>query len=458
MGAPVKARMLVGLLVVLALAASGAAAPASAQRDTGPAPAPGTTHPGFHPEPPAGPHTPAPRPDELDCRNCHQGKHGGVIQMYLGLGGRGTPMIPSHMFQVRVQCVACHTSPKEEPGAAAIVGQTFRPTEQACIGCHGEKYRGMLARWVDTLAKMRGVVEPKFAAAQAALGAAETKGPKLARARELVDNAGFNLRFVVLAKGVHNVFYSADLLKLSNSWLDEALPLLGKPPVKGDDSLVRGGYCAVLCHEQARVKMPATTTFGKQRIPHARHVSEFGAVCTACHSAETHKAVTATAATCTGCHHSPANERCESCHKAQSALYRAEVKTDLAKLTPNVMANAVTCTGCHDMARKHSRSAVREKCLGCHDAGYVSFLTEWTEGVDQEVAKTSAAIAKAEAALRSGRGGVQARALVKQAKEALALVRKARGVHNPDGASSLLSAARQQAEAALASAGAPGKP
>ena len=54
-----------------------------------------------------------------------------------------------------------------------------------------------------------------------------------------------------LDKGVHYVFYAADLLKLSNGWLDEALPLLGKPALKSDDALVRGGYCAVLCHSTA---------------------------------------------------------------------------------------------------------------------------------------------------------------------------------------------------------------
>ena len=49
--------------------------------------------------------------------------------MYIGIGGRGTPTIPSHMFQVRVECIACHTTPKTEDGIAGLVGQTFRPSE-----------------------------------------------------------------------------------------------------------------------------------------------------------------------------------------------------------------------------------------------------------------------------------------------------------------------------------------
>jgi hypothetical protein len=383
--------------------------------------------------------------NELDCRNCHESKHQGVVQMYLGLGGRGTPMIPSHMFQVRVQCIACHTAPREASAPAAIAGRTFRPTEQACLGCHGDKYRGMLERWIETLARMRATVEPKLATARAALAATDSNEARRARARRLVDDAGFNLEYVVLAKGVHNVFYAADLLKLSNAWVDEALAALGKPAVKADDVLVRGGYCAVLCHEQARVKLPATVTFGARKIPHARHVTEFGAVCTACHSAEVHKAVTAKPATCAGCHHSPANERCESCHRAQSAFYRGQITTGLAKVGPNVMASAVGCTGCHDMARKHSRAAVGERCVGCHDAAYASFFTEWTAGADPDVARTAAVVSRAEA--RARRVGAEARAQVKDAREALALVRKARPAHNPDAAAALLDAARKKAEA-----------
>ncbi len=428
--------MIRAILLPLVLALTVMASPAAAQRET-PAARP------LAPHPPAAPG--AAGTNELDCRNCHQATHGGVVQMYLGLGGRGTPMIPSHMFQVRVQCVACHIAPKEDGPTAAIVGRTFRPSEEACIGCHGTKYRGMLARWGETLGKMRGLIEPKLAAARTTLAAADPKAPKTARARELVDNADFNVKFVALAKGVHNVFYAADLLKLSNSWLDEAQVTLGKPAVKADDALVRGGYCAVLCHEQAGVKLPATVTFGRQKIPHARHVAEFGAVCTGCHSAEVHKAVTAKPATCTGCHHSPTNERCESCHRAQSAFYRGEVTTDLAKPAPNVMANAVGCTGCHDMAKKHSRQAVGAKCVECHDAGYTALLTEWTSAGDAEIAKAAAAVKKAEAAVV--RGGPEARARLKEARDTLALVRKARPIHSPETASALLEAARQKAEA-----------
>ena len=439
-------------LPVLLASAQGGTAPAGsgmrAQRPAGPLPLP----PGQAPESSAPPgHQ---RQGELDCRNCHEATHQGVARMYVGLGGRGTPMIPSHMFQVRVECVACHTLPKQEGMAARIAGQTFKPSEQACVNCHSEKYRGMLQRWTDILAKMREILAPKLVAARTALIYAGPKSPKSTRASRLIGDAEFNVEFVNLGKGIHNVFYAADLLKLSNSWADEALALLGKPPVKGDDVLLRGGYCAVLCHEQAGVKQLETVAFRKQKLPHVRHVTEFGATCTACHSAEVHKAVTATPGTCSSCHHSPQNERCESCHSAQSAFYRGQVKADLAKSEPNVMVNAVGCTGCHDWSRRHSRQAVGEKCVGCHDPAYTSFLGEWTTGLDKESAAATAVLKRAEAALlrdrRAGRAVPEADALARQAREALALVQKARGVHNPAAAEALFQTARQKALEALA--------
>jgi hypothetical protein len=393
-------------------------------------------------------------PGELECRNCHVGEHQGVVRMYLGLGGRGAPQIPSHMLQVRVECIACHISPKDEAAKAALVGQTFRPTEQACVGCHGEKYRGMLARWITTLGRMQEMLAPKLAAAQSALAAADAKGPKVSRARQLVEDANFNVRFVTLGKGVHNVFYAADLLKLSNAWLDEALGLVDRAPGKASEPLVRGGYCGVLCHEQAGVKLKETVVFANQRLPHGRHVTEFGATCTACHSADVHKAVTATAATCVACHHDPQNDRCESCHRVQSAFYRGTLGTEFAKAEPNVMAEAVGCTGCHDFTAKHSRQVVGQKCVGCHEAPYKILAAEWTEGFDKDAARTSRALKRAAAAMAAARrtGGVptEATRLAQEARTALALIQKARGAHNPAMAGALLDEAQRKAEAALA--------
>lgn len=121
---------------------------------------------------------------------------------------------------------------------------------------------------------------------------------------------------------------------------------------------------------------------------------------------------------------------------------------------PNVMATTVGCTGCHDWSRKHSRQGVAEKCVGCHDKAYTSFLGEWTTGLDGGAAQVAQALKRAQAAVarerRAGRDTIEAEALVRQARAALALVQSARGIHNPPAAEALLTAARQKAEAAIA--------
>src|SRR3972149_5219736 len=187
-------------------ASAGGSAELTVEASVEPAPVLGrpvlaSHQPGLQPITPRGrgegaPPEKRPRPGELDCSNCHVGKHHGVLQMYLGTGGRGTPMIPSHMFQVRVECVPCHIVPKEAERAAGIVGQTFRPTEQACLECHGDKYRGMLQRWSDTLSAMREVLAPKLKGVRETLASADPKHPQLARAQQLVDAAEHNLQFV----------------------------------------------------------------------------------------------------------------------------------------------------------------------------------------------------------------------------------------------------------------------
>jgi hypothetical protein len=440
-------RLVLALItMVAALTAEPALAQSSAGSGARPSPAsPPTSPSASRPQQAATPH-PA---GELDCRNCHRGEHQGIVQMYIGMGGRGTSTIPSHMFQVRVQCIACHTTPSTPEGSGGLSGQTFKPSEQACVGCHGEKYRGMLQQWTTTLTRMAGLVTPKLRATRATLSERDRGDPKVARARALVDDAEFNVKFVVVAKGIHNVFYAADLLKLANGWLDDANALLGGPTIRADDQLVRGGYCAVLCHQAAGVKAKETVTFAGRKLPHVRHVAEFGATCTSCHSAETHKRVTASAATCASCHHSPQNERCETCHRAQSAFYSGEAKSREVTITPNTMAAAVACTGCHDFTRKPSRAAVAETCQGCHDTSYMPLFTEWTTGFDRDLKATVAALADAErvltAARRAGRANPDAEALLKQGREAHALVKAGGVAHNPLAADALLAAARRKA-------------
>ena len=429
------------LAVWAMLAALFAAAPALAQ-------------PGATPRPPSRAGAQPAHPEGLDCIACHVDKHGGVQRLYAGTGGRGVPPAPDRMFQVGVQCTACHTVPRSPEGARDIVGQNFRATEPACVTCHGERYGGLPERWRAGLTAMRETVAANAAAARAALGAAET-GKKAQAARRL-DDADHNLRLVALANGAHNVFYAANLLARADAWLGEAASTLGATLPKKDDALVRGGYCGPLCHDAVGLKPKETVTFRGRPLPHARHATELGATCTTCHSADAHRKLVATPATCTTCHHSPQNDRCESCHRPQSAFYRGTLKTELTSVAPNVMAAAVACTSCHDFAKPKPRAATAETCTGCHEPAYLPLLTEWTKGGAADVKAAADAVAAAERAVataqRAGRRTTEADALVKKARDALALARAGGVAHNPLAAFTLLGRAREAADDAKARA------
>jgi hypothetical protein len=403
------------------------------------------------------PASPAPMPpghgEDLECRSCHVQKHRSVTTFGSGAGARGVRIAKDRMFEVGVQCVACHNTATGD----AVTGRTFKTTESACTTCHGDRYRGMVPAWRETFAKLRDIATAKISAGRAALAKADAAHAGRARATKLLDDAEFNVRFLTAAHPAHNVFSAARVLDLAGRWGDDAARATGGQPAKIDDRLARGGYCAALCHETAGMKaLKSTVTFRKTPLPHTRHVAELGATCITCHSADTHRALVAAPSTCAACHHAPQNDRCEGCHKTQSAFYRGTASSTLAKIEPNSMAAAVGCIGCHDLTKKHTRAAVGEKCLTCHDKSYEGFVSEWTTGLDAEMKKTLDVVAAAEAAVtksrRAGRQAGEAERLLKDARDALALVRSARGAHNPPAADALLGAAREKAAAAQSAA------
>ncbi len=398
---------------------------------------------------------PAVRDRELDCKACHQATHRGVLEMYIGMGGKGTPMIPGHMFQVRVECVACHVEPGKNQASEKFAGRTFRPSERACLGCHGARYKGMLERWNKTIAAMLTAVNAKLLSVEQALHSTYRTHPQFAKAWKFATDARHNVEFVTNGKGVHNVFFAADLLKVADGYLDQSMATIGQPPLSvADETLVRGGYCAVLCHDQAGVRAPDEVAFGVETIPHVRHVTDFGVTCTACHSAERHKAVTATKATCLGCHHRAGNdnERCIACHKLQNAFFSGTIRTEAVEPTPSGHAQFTDCVGCHNVQAKHTRQAVAARCLGCHDTTYLKALAQWRKEIGQGQAEVMRLVKKGESSLRRASNNPkapEARLLLKAAKADLDLVVKAGGVHNPELAQAVLGKAKASAERAV---------
>ncbi|MGN6369235.1 MAG: NapC/NirT family cytochrome c [Phycisphaerae bacterium] len=153
--------------------------------------------------------------DSGTCGMCHEQMHNGPREMFRGIGGRGVPDMPSPMARARVNCIACHTIKHTDEQSADITGQTFVAKQERCDYCHGDKYKGTLDDWKKQL-------NITLTRAQLALATAKSHQPRIApnteaalRAAQLLDDAEYNIRYVKLAHGVHNINYATALLNVA---------------------------------------------------------------------------------------------------------------------------------------------------------------------------------------------------------------------------------------------------
>lgn len=224
----------------------------------------------------------------FDCAYCHEGKHAGTLEMYTGKAAPlGLPELPSPMYLAQVDCIGCHY--KDDNGKGEFGGKTVRASEEACVKCHGPRFRGV---WEETRKELRGslgALSGKLAAARAAATAAapaarESAQKELARADRLLD-------FVTRARGEHNIYLAAAALREGDAALERAGKELGAalPDVSGEP-LLSGAFCATICHERVGVSVPPKTVraFGKT-MPHAQHAAMLG--CAKCHLLGGHKRV-----------------------------------------------------------------------------------------------------------------------------------------------------------------------
>lgn len=240
----------------------------------------------------------APRQQELgahiECANCHKDKHSGQAEMYSGQARfLGLPEMPSPMHAARVACIGCHYDdlPSRKSPDREFLGINYKPSERACVKCHGTKFEGM---WGDIKRQLEADVAKlgtKLAAARAGLESSALAGRERAEAQAELGKAARLLRFVRDAHGEHNVYLASRALRDSDGLLSSvgqrakaALPDTSGLP------LVSGLYCATLCHGKVGVQVPPETVsaFGKN-MPHKMHTELMG--CVQCHDIGGHKKV-----------------------------------------------------------------------------------------------------------------------------------------------------------------------
>jgi nitrate/TMAO reductase-like tetraheme cytochrome c subunit len=153
--------------------------------------------------------------DNGSCGLCHEQTHMGPREMFFGVGARGVPDMPSPMARVRVQCIACHTVKSQVGEAALVTGQTYVAAQDRCNYCHGQKYPTALADWKQVLDEKQARADAALEeASKAVAGAQLAPEPKL-QAQRLLDDAAYNVKYVKLAHGLHNIVYATACLSVA---------------------------------------------------------------------------------------------------------------------------------------------------------------------------------------------------------------------------------------------------
>lgn len=392
---------------------------------------------------------------EVQCDACHKRLHDYQKEMYMGAGASGVQDTPSRMFSAQVSCDGCHTRPVEVRGS----GERKPTAERAsCVVCHGKNYDRMADDWVRESRSLVASLQAVVSSGEAAVGTGPAKSKNLADARALVADARKNLDLLKAGRGAHNIEYAYRIVKAGYEQVSTAFRTAGVPggPPRPAILASPSAYCMTLCHQ--RVPPPAKLFFREMEVsfPHTLHVDDVGIECATCHSPETHKMRIVTKSECMACHHESRDIDCGQCHKAQTALYRGKVKAFGVTPEPDVMAAAGTaCTECHDL-RKGTQTVltVKEKCEGCHDAGYGAMLLDWKEEITAKENALAVSIEEAREYLdrsrKMGRKVDEELRLLQGAEANYLIVTNGRGSHNYELSTELLKAARESVDRILA--------
>jgi len=141
----------------------------------------------------------------------------------MGIGARSVRNMPSPMFMANVDCVGCHLVPKTSEATVAFLGQTFQASEAACLGCHGEDYKGVLGSWREEMGADLARTKPLVEKARGLLRSADASRMENRKAVAQARDAEYNYLFILYGKGIHNVDYAKEVLGKARADSEAAL-------------------------------------------------------------------------------------------------------------------------------------------------------------------------------------------------------------------------------------------
>lgn len=185
----------------------------------------------------------------------------------------------------------------------------------------------------------------------------------------------------------------------------------------------------------------------KKKLMHDRHVVSLQANCFDCHQTVQHKQeadfLEPVRADCALCH--------PDHHRFQKLLLEGAERNDVTK-TPSLMAGVNTnCTACH-IAKEHKNGQLvltgsAKACVGCHTKEQEKLVEDWKQILKKEVKYAMELEQEALEAIATAQGKVpeekliEVRAMLKEGRENLHIVKFGNGVHNKKYAIMLLDAA-----------------
>jgi hypothetical protein len=197
------------------------------------------------------------------------------------------------------------------------------------------------------------------------------------------------------------------------------------------------------CHGGFQTK--AISFRGKVFI-HKDHLENTKVQCIDCHAGTVGSSVSVgSRVDCHSCHHRSEELACESCHTLQDMFFRGKGVENVTT-EPNVMMDMVACQDCHQgIEDGHSREAVKETCIDCHDEEYGDMMVGWQELTSTELREIEGMLNNRidrEVKTQDIEGEVLVKVL-KSAGEKLTWVNQdgSLGVHNPSLARSLIESA-----------------
>ena len=253
----------------------------------------------------------------FDCSYCHQDKHSAQLELYSGrLPGelRGSlPELASPMFKAGVNCIGCHY--QDESKYAGFSGHTQKASEQACLKCHGGKFKATWGRAKEDVAGSLKQLAAKIEAAKSELARSARPESELKKARLALARALRTEQFLAAAHGEHNIYLTSLMLRDADRSLGEAGRALAVELLDiSAEPLISGSFCATQCHVEAGVKVPPETVrapasagaaaISGKAMPHKVHADMMG--CVKCHEIGGHKSVPLKR---------DYRETCKECHK-----------------------------------------------------------------------------------------------------------------------------------------------